>query len=143
VTLVLGSVAVFAALQGLLWAIRLEPPQSELILSDQNQGNPVPEPAVLPEPKEKEAVRPVTPQVGTITFVKDREEKEEATEQESIPVTQQASPVYSTANEDWLTRMREELQQCNGAFFCQERARWKYCNNRWNSVPECAVGRND
>ncbi|MDR3352492.1 MAG: hypothetical protein LBO00_05720 [Zoogloeaceae bacterium] len=140
-TLVIGSIAVFAALQGLAWAVRQEPPRRQIVLPDEPEQMQAPVPTVAPEPKAE--AKPIPPQVGTITFIEDeKEEEEEVAAEEAIPTQQPASPLHSAVTAEWLSRMREELTQCNNGFFCLERVRWKYCNNRWNSVPECAIGAN-
>ena len=46
---------------------------------------------------------------------------------------------------DWLTTLRQELARCEQLNFftripCREKARWRHCAERWNSVPECATG---
>ncbi|CAL92856.1 double zinc ribbon domain-containing protein [Azoarcus olearius] len=46
--------------------------------------------------------------------------------------------------DDWQRSLKSELARCGQLGFfervaCTEKARWTYCNNRWNSVPECAV----
>ena len=40
--------------------------------------------------------------------------------------------------------VRRELDACSKLSFfaqipCREKARWQYCNNRWDTVPECAT----
>ena len=46
---------------------------------------------------------------------------------------------------DWLKTLRQELARCEQLNFfsripCREKARWRHCAERWNSVPECATG---
>lgn len=45
---------------------------------------------------------------------------------------------------DWLNHLRQDLARCGQLSFfacipCREKARWRYCNERWNTVPECAT----
>ncbi|MDO9597969.1 MAG: zinc ribbon domain-containing protein [Azoarcus sp.] len=51
----------------------------------------------------------------------------------------------SRQTESWLGALRQDLSLCSQLGFfarisCREKARWKYCNDRWDTVPECAVG---
>jgi hypothetical protein len=47
----------------------------------------------------------------------------------------------------WQEQLRTELRRCDSLSFfekvmCREKARWKYCDGRWNSVSECEVAGN-
>ena len=64
------------------------------------------------------------------------------------PAATRAAPAAASLRqtETWLGALREDLSQCSQLGFfariaCREKARWQYCNDRWDSVPECAVGR--
>lgn len=58
------------------------------------------------------------------------------------PAPVAAAPVPRT--DDWLISLRGELARCAQLNFfaripCDEKARWTYCNKRWDTVPECTV----
>lgn len=66
--------------------------------------------------------------------------------QAAPPATAPAAPAPAPAPrpDDWLTSLRGELAQCARLNFfarvpCEEKARWRYCNNRWNTVAECTL----
>lgn len=69
------------------------------------------------------------------------------TQEKPRPSARPAAPASASLRqtETWLGALRQDLSQCSQLGFfarlgCREKARWKYCNERWDSVPECAVG---
>jgi hypothetical protein len=145
----IGGVAVVLALSGLLWAVRQRPPHPVLEIEPTTQVSPAPAQPAPPPPAETFPVPETNTAPVTVTTVPPESVRYEV---KSLPMpsspeaTPEVSPdapttKASAAPGDWAGEMRQELAQCGG-FFCREKVRWKYCNNRWNSIPECATGQN-
>lgn len=75
---------------------------------------------------------------------------ERARKVETAPAKPATAPAQAAAapappkSTDWQRSLRAELARCDELSFfarvaCDEKARWTYCNNRWNSIPECTV----
>lgn len=57
------------------------------------------------------------------------------------------TPESGQKESNWQAELRSELRRCAARSFlakvmCDEKARWKYCEGRWNSIPECEVSGN-
>jgi hypothetical protein len=136
--LIIGGASVSLALLGLVWVTLQDPPARALpavVVPNarlpppapvtRSPEPPPPEPSLPPEPL------PVAPPVAP-------PDPPPQTKAAPPPDTLPSTP----AQPDWISEMRQALDQCQ-SMFCRERVRWKYCNQRWNSVPECAVGQED
>jgi hypothetical protein len=145
----IGAVAVVLALSGLLWAVKQRPPHPVLETETKAQVSSTPAQPALP-PVETSPVPDTNSAPVTVTKVPPESVRYEV-KSLSMPPSAETTPEESTpdmpatktppASSDWVGDMRRELAQCGG-FFCREKVRWKYCSNRWNSVPECATGPN-
>ncbi|GHT90554.1 hypothetical protein AGMMS49545_04380 [Betaproteobacteria bacterium] len=135
-TLVIGSVCVGLALQGLLWAMQQKPQRHiPTIAAPGMTPPPAPAPTIEPTP---------VPPPEAILFP----EPDSANTAPPVPVMPPAAmpeipPVAPPAAEstDWLHDMQQALIQCQSVF-CRERVRWKYCDKRWDSVPACTSSQN-
>lgn len=70
--------------------------------------------------------------------------REQAAQPAPTPAPAPVAAAPAPRADDWLTSLRGELARCAQLNFfaripCDEKARWTYCNNRWNTVPECTV----
>jgi hypothetical protein len=134
VVLIVGSLCVGLAILGLLWVMQQKPPPRTIprIAAPSMTPPPAPAPTIVSTPAPPpEIILP--PEADT-------------TPSAPLPVISptpmaEAAPVTPVAS-DWLADMRQALDQCR-SIFCKERVRWKYCNHRWDSVPECASSQNN
>ncbi|MDR3055372.1 MAG: hypothetical protein LBU53_08225 [Zoogloeaceae bacterium] len=131
-TLVVGTLCVGLALQGLLWAMQQKPQRHTPIIAAPS-ATPPPAPAPVIEPP------PVPPPEEILSPEPDRESIAPPVPVIPAAAIPEVTPVAPVAAEstDWLHDMQQALIQCQSVF-CRERVRWKYCNKRWDSVPACA-----
>ncbi|WP_303785934.1 hypothetical protein [Azovibrio restrictus] len=97
---------------------------------------PVPVPVQEPEKKIVQEPAKTTPKPEA---VKPRPRAEEKPKKEEKPPVRETSVPDQNGAPTWLQKMRRDLENCQGGFFCREKVRWKYCDGRWNTVPECKV----
>jgi hypothetical protein len=129
-TLIIGCASFALALQGLVWLTRQAPPH---VMPD------VVAPTAPPPLTEPDVVSPEPP--PPVDLPPSPEPSPRVSPEPPLPVdVPPSAPVAPNPPvSDWMSEMRQALDQCR-SIFCQERVRWKYCNHRWNSVPECVTG---
>lgn len=111
---------------------------------DGHGGSPAGAGADLSEEEARRLVAQVVQQVERAASAAEAERaRRAAAEREAASKPAESRP-QASGGEDWLTALRRELDACSKLSFfaqipCREKARWQYCNNRWDTVPECAT----
>jgi len=145
-----GSLALVLALGALWWAMGQRPaapPLPEPAAVPAAPPPPLPPAVEVPPPPPLETTvaeppQPLPPVQESSRPQLPRPRPAEVPAPEPVPLTPPSTPVRPVGEPAWLNDLRRDLAQCDGGFFCREKVRWKYCDGRWNSVPECAVGQN-
>ncbi|WP_235864938.1 c-type cytochrome [Pseudothauera lacus] len=113
---------------------------------DGHGGSPAGAGVDLSEEEARRLVAQVVQQVERAASAAEAERaRRAAAEREAASASKPAeSRPQANGGEDWLAALRRELDACSKLSFfaqipCREKARWQYCNNRWDTVPECAT----